>query len=67
MSRAIERQGFDQATRLSLVETDLDRQDAAIVGLTDEIKKLRLSVTAFFVSLGTSSVLLAINLVVMTR
>ena len=62
-TRTEQRGMFAPEVRLALVEADLDEFDGVSANFASEIKRLRLSITAFFVSLATSSVLLALNLV----
>jgi hypothetical protein len=63
-TRTHQRNTFAPDVRIALAEADLDYFDGIAKDLADEIKRLRLSITAFFVALATSSVLLAINLLV---
>lgn len=62
-TRTDQRGTFTHDVRIALIEADLDEVDLVASDFASEIKRLRLSITAFFVSLATSSVLLAINLV----
>ena len=61
-TRTEQRGMFAPEVRIALVEADLDEFDGISENFASEIKRLRLSITAFFVSLATSSVLLALNL-----
>lgn len=65
-TRTQQRSTFAPNVRIALAEADLDEFDGVAKSLASEIKRLRLSITAFFISLATSSVLLAINLLTKT-
>jgi hypothetical protein len=64
MTRVNDRQGFDASTRLTLVETDMDKNDQGMEGIKNEIKALRSVLVGILISAATASVLLAINVVV---
>lgn len=64
MNRVDERRDFESGTRLTLLESDMDRGDVSLEGIRDEIKALRLVLIGILVSAATASILLAINVVV---
>lgn len=65
-TRTQQRKTFAPDVRITLAEADLDEFDVVASDLAKEIKRLNISITAFFMSLAASSVLLAINLLVKT-
>lgn len=58
------RYGFEIPVRVTLVENDLDEVDKQHDRLSDEIASVKKVLVGILVSLTTSAVLLAINLVV---
>lgn len=62
--RVNDRETFDDKTRLTLIETDLDKNDDEKEGIRQELKALRNVLIGILVSAATASVLLAINIVV---
>ncbi len=62
--RVTDRQNFDDKTRLTLVETDLDKNDQEKEGIRQELKALRNVLIGILISTATASVMLAINIVV---
>lgn len=63
MSRATDRQAFDELVRVSLLETDMDDIDAEFAKLSDAIDGMRKVLVSILVSTATAAVLLAVNLV----
>lgn len=64
MSRITERQAFDSATRMTLVEGDLDKNDELHEHLVAKIDTLNRILVGILISIATAAVLLAINVVV---
>lgn len=62
--RVHDRQTFDEKTRLTLIETDLDQNDDEKEGIRQELKAMRNVLIGILGSLATASVLLAINVIV---
>lgn len=76
MGRFDDRNGFDDAVRLRLIEQDLDRHDARFDGIAAKVDAFaaenraesqaqRKIMTGILVSLATGAVMLAINIIVM--
>ncbi|MFV0496082.1 hypothetical protein [Mycobacterium sp.] len=65
VGRTEDREGFDAAVRLRLVEQDLDRHEAEFARLVAEMAGLRRVLTGILITLATSTVLLAVNVVVL--
>jgi len=63
VSRATDRQAFDELVRVSLLETDMDDIDAEFAKLSDAIDGMRKVLVSILVSTATAAVLLAVNLV----
>lgn len=67
MSRTAERQGFDAEARLRLLESDMDKQEHALEALEGELragfKKQETRLNAILVTLATSAILFAINII----
>ena len=61
-SRSEARAQFDNDTRVTLLESDADALENAVVGLKQTISKLTWSVVGAALSLTTASILLAVNL-----
>jgi hypothetical protein len=64
VSRQQERAGFPVETRLSLLETDVDRVESSVTGLRDELKAIRTILMGVLVSLCTGCILFTLNIVV---
>ena len=64
ISRNAARVGYDEATRISLLETDVDKLDSDIFGLKAQISKLTWSLAGAAITMGTTSILFAANLII---
>lgn len=64
MSRATDRQGMPQATRLSLVERDLDSMEEGMRALDQRLGNLGKILVGMLVSVTTACILLAVNVIV---
>ena len=68
MSRTAERQGFDAEARLRLLESDMDKQETALIHLEGELRagfrKQETRLNAILVTLATSAILFAINVII---
>lgn len=62
MARVQDRSGFDTDTRMTLLEGDADHLEATVAGIQASMKKLSTALNAAAITLGTSAVLLAVNL-----
>ncbi len=63
-SRRDEREGFDEVTRLALLEGDLDRGDAAIEKLAVRIDSLNKVLVGLLVAISATGITVAITAVV---
>lgn len=63
-NRTQTRTQFDATTRISLLETDVDEMEEGIRELVAELKRLRITISSFFIALATAAVLLGLNLAV---
>lgn len=61
MSRVTDRQGFDDATRLRLMESDLDSMDARWDRLDKKMDRILGALLAVLVAVCSSSVILVIQ------
>lgn len=64
MSRQQERVAFDTATRIALLEHDIDQFEDSMDHLRDELKAMNRILTGILISIATAAVLLAINIAV---
>lgn len=68
MSRTTDRQGFDNEARLRLLESDMDKAENQYKELELEVrngfKKQETRLNAILVTLATSAILIAINIVI---
>lgn len=64
MSRISERETFDEATRLRLMEGDLDRDDEEKDKLASKIDALNRIMIGILISVATAAILLAVNVLV---
>ena len=64
MTRTHARKDFDDDTRLALVEGDIDNLEATVVSIQKSMSRVVTSLVTATITLGTSAVLLAVNLVV---
>lgn len=63
-SRVSERQAFDDRTRLTLVEGDLDAQDNELAAIRGQLGKVLWTMVGLLISVSTACVLLGLNLAV---
>lgn len=59
--RVATRQNFDEKTRLTLAEEDLDKNDAAHIGMADELKGIRNILMGLLITIATSSIAFAVG------
>ncbi len=64
MSRIHDRQGFDEGTRIQLLESDMDKDDEDKESIRQELHGLRNVLVGILISAATASILLAVNIVV---
>ena len=62
MSRAQDREGFQQPVRLRLIETDIDSLESMLDDLRKELKSMRAVMVGILISVATAAILLALNL-----
>ncbi len=63
MSRAHERKGFDQETRVTLLEGDADTIEVTVAGIQKSMQRVVSALIGATITLATSSILMALNLV----
>lgn len=61
-TRHEQRSGFDDSTRITLLETDCDDFDRRMIGVKDELRKLRQTLIGFALALALAAVAGAANL-----
>ena len=59
MTRQLDRQPFDEHTRIALLEQDVDAHDKIFESFQDGMNKLNVRLLAFIITFATSGVLLA--------
>jgi len=64
MGRVADRTGFDDKSRLTLLESDADKHDELFENLERRMAKIQAILVSILVSVSTASILLALNLVV---
>jgi len=65
MGRTHARKEFDDGVRVTLLESDADEFEMKVVGLQKSMQRVTQSLVATAITLATSSILMALNLVVM--
>lgn len=63
-SRVNTRQSFDDKVRLTLVEEDLDKNDATHTAMADELKGIRNILMGLLITIATSSIAFAVGVAV---
>jgi hypothetical protein len=64
LSRAEQREKFEDGTRLRLLESDADKFELDLLRINQRLDKLLWAMLGMIISLTTGAVLLAINLMV---
>ncbi len=64
MSRVTERKGFDEPTRITLLETDEDKNDEEKETIRQELRSMSRIMMGLLVSVATAAILLAINVII---
>jgi hypothetical protein len=62
-SRSLARQKFPQDVRVELLEDDLDTFDKRLLDAVGELRKLRMTLLGFIISLATATVVFAFAIV----
>lgn len=65
--RSERRKGLPQTTRITLVEDDLDTIDDGMNGLNEKLGKIMWAMVGMLISISTASVLLVLNLLVISK
>ena len=64
MGRAHARSGFDNETRVTLLEDDADKIESTVVSLQKSMQRVSSALIGAALTFGTSAVLFALNLIV---
>ena len=64
MGRTAERHNLEPVVRLQLIEKDADQLESGLAAITERLSKILWAVVGLLITVTTSSIFLALNLVV---